>query len=152
MPVDPLTPVGAEELAVPPRSQPHRRPAVISRQRSRKAAALHCLVALGFVGPFVAIGIVAASTAWTSSVASVLVIEACCVLPLVAVVFGELRPAATALWGGISNALARFGLSVGSSTRFRRQSIRSAGDVRVGRPPLCADAAGATTPELHSRS
>jgi hypothetical protein len=35
--------------------------------------------------------------------ASLLVIEACCLLPLVAVVFGELRPTATVLWGGISN-------------------------------------------------
>jgi hypothetical protein len=89
---------------VRPRSQSRQRPAVVSRQRSRTAAALRCLLGLGFVGAFVAIGIAAASTSWTSSMASLRVIEACCLLPVVAVVFAELRPAATALWSGTSSA------------------------------------------------
>jgi hypothetical protein len=78
--------------------QPRRRPAVSLPPATRRAAAQRGLVALGFIAAFIAIGIGAASTAWSSPLLPVF--EACCLYPIILVVILQLRPAVVALRGG----------------------------------------------------
>jgi hypothetical protein len=73
-----------------------RRPAV-TLPGTLTAAAQRGLVALGFIAGLIAIGIGAASTAWSSPLLPVF--EACCLYPIIVVVILELRPAVIALRG-----------------------------------------------------
>jgi hypothetical protein len=73
-----------------------RRPA-ITLPGTLTAAAQRGLVALGFIAGLIAIGIGAASTAWSSPLLPVF--EACCLYPIIVVVILELRPAVIALRG-----------------------------------------------------
>lgn len=78
--------------------QPRRRPAGTLPPVTHSAAAQRGLIALGFIAALIAIGIGAASTAWSSPLLPVF--EACCLYPIILVVILELRPAVIALRAG----------------------------------------------------
>jgi hypothetical protein len=71
------------------------------------------VLAVGVIAVLVGIGIAAAATAWRSPVLPFF--EACCVVPVGAVVALELRPAAIALWASRGTARRRRTIR-----RFRR--------------------------------
>jgi hypothetical protein len=81
------------------RTQPSQRPADPAPLVSRATAATRCLVALGFIASFLAIGIGAALTA-AQNIATLLGLELCCLLPIGLAVVLELWPAVLVLQAG----------------------------------------------------
>jgi hypothetical protein len=91
-------------------TQAARRPwNVAPPTRSRTETTVRCVVAVGFVAAFIAIGIAGAPTACRFPV--LFCVEACCLVPLLALVSLELRPVLIALWNrtaGASAVIRRF--------------------------------------------